>query len=354
MNRLQVAPSATWPFSFSRMASSNPAAPRFVAGQRAVGIGAADLAARRNGIVFDAPPRAHAGMQPVLAVQIFAEGKRHNGECILVVDGHADALRALVGQRPNIEIGAEPVAPHQLHCDRAQLLGRQRHIDAQDAAVLLPALVVLQRRAAQTVPARPRPSTRECLQTRRFRSAAHGSGCPRAPRASAHIARRNTQSDSDRHPPSSHTSASDSLIAVPFPAPERARPVPPSADFSPAAAAPRRRWPAAARLQSPAARPASPCSTRAASPSSSASSRERKREHMHVRRARNRPETHRRCREPIRRRARCCRTCAAKARSSPPARWATVTSGESIGWRRKPHVAIRCARAHLRPVRRQP
>ena len=52
----------------------------FVAGQRAVDIGAADLGARRNGIVLDAPPGADAGMQPVFAVQIFAKRKRGDKE----------------------------------------------------------------------------------------------------------------------------------------------------------------------------------------------------------------------------------------------------------------------------------
>ena len=78
-------------------------------------------------------------------MQIFAEGQRHDREGVLVVGAHADPLRALVGQRPHVDVGAKRIAAHQLDGDRAEFCSRGADLDAQDAAVLLPALVVLMR-----------------------------------------------------------------------------------------------------------------------------------------------------------------------------------------------------------------
>ena len=55
-----------------------------------------DLCSRRNRIVLDTPPGTHARVQALFRVQIIAEGKRDNGEGILIVGTHADPLRALV------------------------------------------------------------------------------------------------------------------------------------------------------------------------------------------------------------------------------------------------------------------
>ena len=82
-------------------------------------------------------------MQPLVTVQIFAEGKSDDGECILIVGADADALGGLVGKRPNVDVGVERIATHQLHGDGAEFRHGGRNMDAQDAAVLLPALVVL-------------------------------------------------------------------------------------------------------------------------------------------------------------------------------------------------------------------
>ncbi len=123
-------------------------------------------------------------MQSLLAGQIFAEGQRNHRKGILIVGAHTHPLRAFVGQRPDIDIRAKRIPAHQLQGDLAQLLRRQRNDNPQNPAVLLPSLVVLPGAHAQTAPAAPRPSARESPQTRRCRNARHGSGCPRAPRAS--------------------------------------------------------------------------------------------------------------------------------------------------------------------------
>ena len=83
------------------------AMPRFVAGQRAVHVRPADLGPRRNRIVLDPPPGAHAGMQSLVSVQIFAKRQRNHRKSILIVGAHAHPLRALVRQRPHIHIGRE-------------------------------------------------------------------------------------------------------------------------------------------------------------------------------------------------------------------------------------------------------
>src|SRR5664279_6270333 len=93
----------------------------FIAGKGAIDVGSANLAARGNRFVFDATPRAYTGVQALLRVQIFAEGQGHNGKGVLIVGTYADALGALVGQRPNVDVGAEDIAPDQFHGDSAQL-----------------------------------------------------------------------------------------------------------------------------------------------------------------------------------------------------------------------------------------
>ena len=94
--------------------------PRIVAGQCAVHISAADFGARRNCIVFDPTPGAYACVQPLVAVQIFAEGKGDDGKGILIVGADADALGGLVGERPDVDVGVECIATHQFNGDGAQ------------------------------------------------------------------------------------------------------------------------------------------------------------------------------------------------------------------------------------------
>ena len=84
-------------------------------------------------------------MKAVFGVQVLAEGQHHDGEGVLIVGQHADALRALVGQRADVDVGAQVVAPHQFQGDVSQLARGERDGDVQDAAVAHPALVVLQR-----------------------------------------------------------------------------------------------------------------------------------------------------------------------------------------------------------------
>jgi hypothetical protein len=84
-----------------------------VAGERAVDVGAADFRSRGDGVVVHPAPGAHAGVQALAAVEVVAEGQRHDGKRILVVRMHADARRRLVGQRADVEVRAEAVAPHQ-------------------------------------------------------------------------------------------------------------------------------------------------------------------------------------------------------------------------------------------------
>ena len=117
--------------------------PRLVAGQHAVDVRSADLAAAGNGVILDAPPRTYARMQALGAVQIGGRGQGHNGEGVLVVDVDADPLGRLVGQRLDVNVAAKPVAPHHVAGELDELGGGERHLDAQDAAVLLPAQKVL-------------------------------------------------------------------------------------------------------------------------------------------------------------------------------------------------------------------
>ena len=84
-------------------------------------------------------------MQPLVAMQIFTEGQRNDREGVLVVGTDADPLGGLEGQRPDIDIRMERIAPHQLDRDGAELRHGCRDVNAQDAAILLPALVVLVR-----------------------------------------------------------------------------------------------------------------------------------------------------------------------------------------------------------------
>ncbi len=116
--------------------------PCVVAGECAVHIGAADFGASRNRIVFDPTPGAYACMQPLITLQILAEGKGHEGKRILIVGADADAFGRLVGQRPDVDVGAKRVATHQFDGDGAKLRHSGGNVNAQDAAVFLPAFVV--------------------------------------------------------------------------------------------------------------------------------------------------------------------------------------------------------------------
>ena len=49
--------------------------PRLIAGQHAVDVRSADLAAAGNGVILDAPPRTYARMQALGAVQIGGRGQ---------------------------------------------------------------------------------------------------------------------------------------------------------------------------------------------------------------------------------------------------------------------------------------
>ena len=61
-------------------------------------------------------------MKPFVAVQVFAEGQRNNGKGILVVHADADALSGFLGQRPDVNVSAKGIAPHQLDGDGAELV----------------------------------------------------------------------------------------------------------------------------------------------------------------------------------------------------------------------------------------
>ena len=173
---------------------------RFVAGQGAVDVGAADLGARRNGVVFDAPPGTYAGVDSVLCMQIFAEGQRDDGKGVLIVGAHADALGAFVGQRADIDVGAECIAAHQLDGDGAQLLGRRGERRCAGCRSSASSARSAPSGAGQRAPALARPNARECPRRLRCHNAVRGSECPRALRARACTARQNRQSDSDPHP----------------------------------------------------------------------------------------------------------------------------------------------------------
>src|SRR6201981_3580184 len=93
---------------------------RIGAGYGAVHVRSADLGARWNGLVLDAPPRAYTRVNPLVCGQIFAEGQGYDGECILVVGGDADALSALVGQRTDVNVGTEGIAAKYFDRDGGQ------------------------------------------------------------------------------------------------------------------------------------------------------------------------------------------------------------------------------------------
>ena len=84
-------------------------------------------------------------MQPLVTVQILAEGKGDDGERVLVISTDANALGGLEGEGPDVDVGMECIATHQLDGDGAQLRNGGWNMNAQDAAVLLPALVVFVR-----------------------------------------------------------------------------------------------------------------------------------------------------------------------------------------------------------------
>ena len=105
---------------------------RFRLHERGVDVRAGDLAARRDGVVVDAPPGGHADICALFLVDIAAKGCGEN--CYLVghaVQLHADAQVGLVCQRANVGILAEPLTAQQLKYRGAQLLGAVAHVHEQ-------------------------------------------------------------------------------------------------------------------------------------------------------------------------------------------------------------------------------
>src|SRR4051794_10625241 len=84
-------------------------------------------------------------MDALVCGQVIAERYGSNGQGILVIEGDADAFPALVGQRPDVNVGSESVPAQNLRADVGQLVGGIRDVDAQHAAVLFPTSVVLVR-----------------------------------------------------------------------------------------------------------------------------------------------------------------------------------------------------------------
>ena len=125
MNRFSALPSLTWPSGGEDDRLVEAVELRLALGERAVHVGAGDLAARRDGVVVGPPPARHLRADAALGVDVLPERDGEDRDVgVEVVEAHADRLGALVDDRPDVHVLAQPVAPQELDRDLGELLGR--------------------------------------------------------------------------------------------------------------------------------------------------------------------------------------------------------------------------------------
>src|ERR1051326_702006 len=81
-------------------------------------------------------------LSPFGAVEIIAEGHHDQRITVVLIGRNADPGRALVGQRPDINVLAEMIATAQFGGELGQFLCTRRNVDPQNSGVVLPAVVV--------------------------------------------------------------------------------------------------------------------------------------------------------------------------------------------------------------------
>ena len=115
MNRFSALPSLTWPSCGQDDRLVVAVELRLALGERAVDVGAGDLAARRDGVVIGPAPGADLGPDAALGVDVLAERHAEDGDIgVQVVQPDADRLARLVDDRADVDVLAQPVAAQEL------------------------------------------------------------------------------------------------------------------------------------------------------------------------------------------------------------------------------------------------
>ena len=123
---------------------------RLALGKRAVDVRAGDLAARRDRVVVGAAPAADLGPDAALGVDVLAERNAEDDDIgVEVVEADSDRLGALVDDRSQVDVLAQPIATQELDGDLGELLGRLADLHHQEARRRADPLVMRQELEAE-------------------------------------------------------------------------------------------------------------------------------------------------------------------------------------------------------------
>ena len=111
--------------------------------QRGIHVGAGDLPPRGNRVVTHPLPARH-GDPDAPGRQVVAEGDGEDADAVLqIAELHPDRVRRLVDDRADVGVAVVLVAAQQLEGDLEQVVGRFRHLRADQARIAKHSFVVL-------------------------------------------------------------------------------------------------------------------------------------------------------------------------------------------------------------------